>query len=76
MHLQSERGNACKVCFSSNPFISALLRYLLTCCFGSPIPSNFSASKILNFGGSAMGVLAYAPHVVETIIHPLGLAKG
>ena len=39
--LVSERGNACKVCFSSSPFISAMLRYLLMCCFGSPILSNF-----------------------------------
>ena len=59
----SEKGNACKVCFSSNPFISELLRYLLICCFRSPVPSKFSASKILNFGGNAIGVFELMPPI-------------
>ena len=54
-----------------------MLRYLLTCCFGSPIPSNFSTSEILSIGGSANRSFgAYAPHVIKTIIHPLGLERG
>ena len=59
--LVSERGNACKVCFSSSPFIPTMLRYLLMCCFGSLVPSNFSKSEILNLGGNVIGAFDLTP---------------
>ena len=30
--------------------------YLVTCCLGSPVPSNFSTLQILNLGGNGIGV--------------------
>jgi len=35
---------------------------LLTCCFGSLVPSKFSTSKILNLGGNAIGAFDLFPY--------------